>query len=72
MDAYTSIGATSGIVSLVGVVCYGAYKLLVHSHCRSACCARPLFDMYINLDEKDGDQVNVLIPKNDVVPVTTK
>ena len=53
---YTSVGATSGIISLVGVIGYGVYKILVHSHCRSACCGRNFLDIAMNLDEKDGDQ----------------
>lgn len=47
---YTDIGATSGIVSLIAVVSYGLYKLFAHSHCTSACCARPLFDVSVNLE----------------------
>jgi hypothetical protein len=56
MDAYTAVGTTSGIISLVGMVGYGVYKLLVHSHCRSACCGRDVLDVAFNLDEQDGDR----------------
>lgn len=63
MDNYAIIGSTSGILSLVGIISYGVYKLLVHSHCKSACCARPLFDLYVNLDEKEGDR-NIVLPIN--------
>ena len=52
---YNTVGATSGIVSLLGVIGYG-YKIFVHSHCRSACCGRNILDIAMNLDEKDGDQ----------------
>jgi hypothetical protein len=47
---YTDIGATSGIISLIAVISYGLYKLLAHSHCTSACCSRPLFDVSVNLE----------------------
>ena len=67
MDTYASVGATSGILSLVGVVGYGLYKLLVHSHCRSACCTKPLFDLYVNLDEREGDRT-ITLPKNSSPP----
>jgi hypothetical protein len=61
---YNSVGATSGIVSLLGVIGYGVYKILVHSHCRSACCGRNILDIAMNLDEKDGDQTVYLpMPK---------
>jgi len=61
MDAYTAVGTTSGIISLVGMVGYGVYKLLVHSHCRSACCGRDFVDVAFNLDEKEGDR-SVYVP----------
>ena len=61
---YNSVGATSGIVSLLGVIGYGVYKMFVHSHCRSACCGRNFMDIAMNLDEKDGDQTVYLpMPK---------
>jgi len=63
MDNYAIIGSTSGILSLVGIISYGVYKLFVHSHCKSACCARPLFDLYVNLDEKEGDR-SIVLPIN--------
>ena len=56
---YANIGATSGIVSLLAVLGYGLYKLLVHAHCKSACCARPMFDVYVNLEE-DTDSLPIL------------
>jgi hypothetical protein len=56
MDAYSVVGTTSGIISLVGMVGFGVYKLFVHSHCRSTCCGRSVLDIAVNLDEKDGDQ----------------
>ncbi len=63
MDSYAIVGSTSGIISLVGVVGYGLYKLLSHSHCKSACCAKPLFDLYVNLDEKEGGD-RIILPIN--------
>lgn len=69
MDAYSAVGTTSGIISLVGMVGYGLYKLLVHSHCRSACCGRDFVDVAFNLDEKDGDQT-VYIPPAPTAPAT--
>lgn len=56
MDAYSTIGSTSGIISMVSLIGYGIYKCLVHSHCKSTCCGRNFVDLKINLDEKDGDQ----------------
>ena len=64
MDAYSAVGTTSGIISLVGMIGYGLYKLLVHSHCRSACCGRNFLDVAFNLDEKDGD-TTVYLPAPD-------
>jgi hypothetical protein len=61
MDPYAAIGSTSGIISLVGIIGYGLYKLLVHAHCRSGCCGREFLDLYVNLDETQGDQ-SVVIP----------
>jgi hypothetical protein len=61
MDAYTAVGTTSGIISLIGMIGYGVYKLLVHSHCRSACCGKDFVDVAFNLDEKEGDK-SVYIP----------
>jgi hypothetical protein len=55
MDAYSAVGTTSGIISLVAMIGYGVYKLLVHSHCKSACCGKDFVDVAFNLDEKDGD-----------------
>lgn len=54
MDPYAAIGSTSGIISLVGMIGYGVYKLLVHSHCKSACCGRSMMDIYVNLDDTDS------------------
>lgn len=68
MDAYTAVGTTSGIISLVAMVGYGIYKLLVHSHCRSACCGKDFVDVAFNLDEKDGDR-SVYIPMPTPAPV---
>lgn len=65
MDMYASVGATSGIISLIGMVGYMVYKLFAHSHCKSACCARPVFDLQVNLEEKDGDQT-IIIPRKDL------
>ena len=67
MDAYTAVGTTSGIISLVGMIGYGVYKLLVHSHCRSACCGRDILDVAFNLDEQDGDRT-VYLPMPSTVP----
>lgn len=67
MDAYTAVGTTSGIISLVGMVGYGVYKLLVHSHCRSACCGRDVLDVAFNLDEKDGDRT-IYLPMPGTAP----
>jgi hypothetical protein len=67
MDAYTAVGTTSGIISLVGMVGYGLYKLLVHSHCRSACCGRDFVDVAFNLDEKEGDR-SVYVPMPAITP----
>jgi hypothetical protein len=64
MDAYNTIGTTSGIISLIGMVGYGIYKLLVHSHCRSACCGRSVLDVAFNLDETQGDRTVYLDPNN--------
>lgn len=61
MDAYTAVGTTSGIISLIGMIGYGVYKLLVHSHCRSACCGKDFVDVAFNLDEKEGDR-SIYIP----------
>ena len=68
MDAYSVVGTTSGIISLVGMVGFGLYKLLVHSHCRSACCGRSILDVAFNLDEKDGD-IAVYLPAPSVPAV---
>jgi len=65
MDTYASVGATSGIISLVAMIGYMLYKLCAHSHCKSACCARPMFDLQVNLEEKDGDQT-IIIPRKDL------
>jgi predicted adenine nucleotide alpha hydrolase (AANH) superfamily ATPase len=71
MDAYTAVGTTSGIISLVGMIGYGMYKLLVHSHCRSACCGRDVLDVAFNLDEKDGDRTVYLpMPNKPILPRT--
>jgi hypothetical protein len=67
MDAYSVVGTTSGIISLVGMVGYGVYKLLVHSHCQSRCCGRDFVDVAFNLDEKDGDRTVYLDPKTQTV-----
>jgi len=64
MDAYNTIGTTSGIISLIGMVGYGIYKLLVHSHCKSACCGRNVLDVAFNLDETQGDRTIYLDPNN--------
>jgi len=64
MDAYNTIGTTSGIISLIAMVGYGIYKLLVHSHCRSACCGRNVLDVAFNLDETQGDRTVYLDPNN--------
>jgi hypothetical protein len=64
MDAYNTIGTTSGIISLIGMVGYGIYKLLVHSHCKSACCGRNVIDVAFNLDETQGDRTIYLDPNN--------
>ena len=64
MDAYNTIGTTSGIISLVAMVGYGIYKLLVHSHCRSNCCGRSVIDVAFNLDETQGDRTIYLDPNN--------
>jgi hypothetical protein len=66
MDAYTAVGTTSGIISLIGMIGYGVYKLLVHSHCRSACCGKDFVDVAFNLDEKEGDR-SVYIPMTPAV-----
>jgi hypothetical protein len=71
MDAYSAVGTTSGIISLVAMVGYGVYKLLVHSHCKSACCGRDFVDLAFNLDEKDGDQtVYTSAPPPPTTPAT--
>jgi hypothetical protein len=74
MDAYTAVGTTSGIISLVGMVGYGVYKLLVHSHCRSACCGRDVLDVAFNLDEQEGDRTVYLPmpPKPPIPPPRTE
>jgi len=64
MDAYNTIGTTSGIISLIGMIGYGLYKLLVHSHCKSACCGRNVLDVAFNLDETQGDRTIYLDPNN--------
>jgi len=64
MDAYNTIGTTSGIISLIGMVGYGIYKLLVHSHCKSQCCGRNVLDVAFNLDETQGDRTIYLDPNN--------
>lgn len=69
MDAYTAVGTTSGIISLVGMIGYGVYKLLVHSHCRSACCGKDFVDVAFNLDEKEGDK-SVYVPISALPPRT--
>lgn len=70
MDAYTAVGTTSGIISLVGMVGYGLYKLLVHSHCRSACCGKDFVDVAFNLDEKEGDRsVYIPAPVRPMLPI---
>ena len=70
MDAYSAVGTTSGIISLVGMVGYGLYKLLVHSHCKSACCGRDFVDVAFNLDEQDGDQTVYIPPPAPTAPAT--
>ena len=72
MDAYNTIGTTSGIISLIGMVGYGIYKLLVHSHCRSACCGRNVLDVAFNLDETQGDRTIYLDPNNMNQPAPQK
>jgi hypothetical protein len=46
------------------MVGYGIYKLLVHSHCKSACCGRNVLDVAFNLDETQGDRTIYLDPNN--------
>jgi len=67
-DMYNNVGSAAGIISILGAAGYGVYRLLVHSHCRSTCCSRPFLDIYVDLDEKNGDR-NVVIP---IKPSTPK
>lgn len=66
-SVYTDVGSASGIIAVVGACGYGIYRLLVHSHCRSSCCSRPFLDVYVNLDEKDGDG-KLFVPFKPVSP----
>jgi len=66
-NTYAAIGSTSGVVALVGGIGYLLYRFISHSRCRSHCCAKPFLDVYMNLDEKDGD-VKLASPKLLPVP----
>jgi len=52
MDTLNAVGTTSGIVSLVGIVCFWIYKCISHSNCHSRCCGHSLFDVDTNMEEK--------------------